>query len=353
MQQAWRPGLFSIFLTCVFCSWHATENHAQSSWQISPRLQAGVEYDDNIYESSTRNVATTAGRMLFQTRVERNAARWRFDADYAGALQVYPEYRNENKLLHDLNGGVLWQAAERLRIFARGQATLKLYLDEVTDYGTTTGVAGVAATLTPRTSLELSAETGQLDYAIGDEFDFIFTGAWVAMRFRPGGTLLCETALWHRQFEYPARQILSGAGILQTSPQSDDLTTARLAASYGRKFFLRARLEAQRNRSNRDIFDYDRVQVYFLFGGNLTPRWLLRAALMLQRKNYLMPSSPVSLPELDPEREQSNLAVLDLTRTLSVETSWLLRLAYHNNETPVRGLFYRKVLIFSGFELRF
>ena len=95
------------------------------------------------------------------------------------------------------------------------------------------------------------------------------------------------------------------------------------------------------------------MQLYLLFGCNPAPAWLLRAAFMLQHKRYLLPSSPISLPELDPEREQSNYAVLDLTRNLSSQASWLLRLAYHNNETPVRGLFYQKLLLYSGLELRF
>ena len=79
---------------------------------------------------------------------------------------------------------------------------------------------------------------------------------------------------------------------------------------------------------------------------------MVLSAVMLQRKRYLVPSSPVSLPELDPEREQSNHAVVDLSRSLSGEASLVLRLAYHNNETPVRGLFYSKLLLFTGFEVR-
>ena len=349
----WSRRPFSFILSCAACGLFAANLFAQSSWQFAPRVYAGVEYDSNIYEASARHVGAAAGRVLLQTRVEKNTARWRIDADYAGALQAYPEYRNENKLLQDLNGGLLWQAAERFRFFARGQATLKLYLENPTDYGTTTGVAGLFATLHPRARLELSAETGQLDYALGDEFDFVFSGAWLALHFRPAGTLQCETALWQRRVEYPYRRVLSDTGILLVTPQNDDLTTLRLAASFGRKYFLRARLEAQRNRSTRDIFDYDRLQFHFLFGCNPAPHWLLRAAVMLQLKRYLTPSSPVPLPELDPEREQSNYAVLDLSRNLSTEVSWQWRLAFHNNETPVRGLFYRKVLLFTGFELRF
>jgi hypothetical protein len=353
MPPARRIGPFSFVLIHAACLWFPTNSLAQSSWQLASRLQAGLEYDNNIYETNALNVATTAGRLLFQTRAEKNTARGRFDVDYAGALQVYPDYRQENKLLQDLNGGLQWQANQRFKFFARGQATLKLYLDNVTDYGTTTGIAGVGAMITPRISTELSAETGQLDYALGNEFDFTFKGAWLALRFHPGGRLSWEAAVLQRRLRYRSRLFLTDTGMLQVAPQDDDLTILRLGASYGRKYFLRARLEAQRNRSNRDIFEYDRAQFHFLFGCNPFPRWMLRVAFMLQHKRYLVPSSPVSLPELDPEREQSNYAVVDLSRHLSAEMDWLLRLSYHNNETPVRGLFYRKALLFTGFEMRF
>ncbi|MGH7492711.1 MAG: hypothetical protein ACREOO_09985 [bacterium] len=353
MPPAWRRLQFSFVLFWAAYFWLPTNSLAQSSWLLSSRLQSGLEYDGNIYESSALNVAATAGRLLFQTRAEKNMARGRIDVDYTGALQIYPDYRRENKLLQDLNGGLQWQATGRFRFFARGQATLKLYLNNVTDYGTTTGIAGVGAAITPRIATELSVETGQLDYALGSDFDFTFKGAWLTLRFHPGSTLAWEAAVLQRQINYPSRLALTGTGMLLSLPQNDDLTTFRLAANYGRKYFLRARLEAQRNRSTRDIFDYDRAQFHFLFGCNPAPRWLLRAAAVLQRKRYLVPSSPVSLPELDAEREQSNHVVVDVTRNLSGEASLVLRLAYHNNETPVRGLFYRKVLLFTGFEIRF
>lgn len=351
-MPSWNPLPFAFALWCAAGPWFSPPCFAQSSWQLSSRLQAGAEYDNNIYETSARHVAATCGRLLIQTRAEKIMARNRVDLDYTGALQIYPHDRNENKLLQDLKAGLLWQAAERFRLFARGQATLKLYPDNVTDYGTATGLAGVAVALAPRVSFEVAAETGQLDYAVGDEFDFAFKGAWLVLRFRQGGNLLWEAAAFHRQATYPHRYAVTEFGVLLPSPQNDALATFRLGASLGRKYFLHARLEAQRNSSNRDLFDYNRAQLHFLFGFNPAPRWLLRTAILLQRKQYRMASLPAPLPELDPEREQSNQLAIDLSRNFSSEASWMLRLSYHNNETPVRGLFYRKMLLFTGFEVR-
>lgn len=325
---------------------------AQRPWQITGRLQSGVEYDSNIYESPSRVVEASVARFLMQTRATRTTPQWRVTLDYAGALLLYESARDENKLMQDANAGLMWSHQSGVRFYARGQGHLKLYLENPTDYGMTSGALGALLPVLKNSNIELGLETGQLDYARGDDFDFTFNGALVTLRYRFSNRLLGEFGVTQRDLNYQRPSFLNSPNNLEAITQHDDFSAMRLAASYNARLLLQARVEAQRNRSNRHVFDYNRVQAHLLLGYPLVQKWLLRASLLLQRKRYLTEGPQVSLPELDPEREQSNHIIIDVTRELSATATLLLRWTRHNNESPVRSLFYRKNLLFAGFELR-
>jgi hypothetical protein len=330
----------------------ATTAHAQRPWQLAGRLQSGVEYDDNIYESPSQRVAATVGRVLVQTRAAHASQRWRLTLDYAGALLLYEGARVENKLLQDASAGVTWLSRSGVKVYLRAQGHLKLYLESPADYGTTSGAMGVLLPLINNAALDLGAETGQLDYAAGDDFDFTFNGAFAALRYQFSPRFAGEIGIAHRKLDYLRASFVNTPSLFATGAQHDEFNALRAAASYNGRVLLQGRFELQRNRSNREVFDYNRFRAHVLAGYPFAARWLLRASLLFQRKHYLAAGPPVSLPELDPEREQSNHLILDLSRDVSESLTLLLRWSRHNNESPVRSLFYRKTLVFAGLELR-
>lgn len=287
-----------------------------------------------------------------QTRAIRTTPRWRIALDYAGALLLYDNARDENKLMQDVSGSVMWGHRSGLRLYARGQGHLKLYLESPTDYGMTSGAIGTLLPVAKNFNLELGLETGQLDYAHDDDFDFTFNGGFATLRYRFSSKLIGELGGTQRDLDYVRASFLNSPNNFEAIPQHDDFSALRLAANYNARLLLQTRVEVQRNRSNRQVFDYNRVQAHVLVGYPFTQKWLLRASLLVQRKRYLAAGPQVSLPELDPEREQSNHLIFDLTHDLSATTTLLLRWTRHNNESQVRSLFYRKNLLFAGFELR-
>jgi hypothetical protein len=348
--RAWGKRAIAFFAIVWLC---ALPEAAPAQWLLSPRMQIGVEYDSNIYESTGIVVAAPVGRVLFQTRAERTASRTRVNLDYAGALLAYNQHREENKLLQDASADFYWRPASRLQFYARGQGMLKIYLQSAADYGATSGALGSVVQIADGLALDAGAETGQLDYAAGDAFDYAFTGAFVSLRRRLRPTAIVEAGVLHRRVDYWQRFFTPSLEATAGIAQRDQLTTVRLAAVYSRKWLVQGGLEAQRNNSNVNLFDFSRLRVQMLLGVSPAPRWLLRASVMLQHKRYddTVPGAP--RPELDPEREQSNHFILDLSRDLSEKTVLLLRLSHRNNESPVRSLFYTKTVLFAGCELRF
>jgi hypothetical protein len=327
----------------------------RTSWRLSHRLQGGWEYDSNIYESSTRRIASGSARFLLNTRGDRRSPRWQIQYNYSAALQTYPNHGNENKLSHDLYGQAGWRAASWLQIAARANATLKFYLENPVDYGTTSGGLTASFFLPYRFVAEVSGETGQLDYVTTDLYDFTFTGATLTLR-RPWSTTGAVELLLNRRalrYERPAYDYNSNQGLFaQAFAQCDALTTARMAITRGRKIVLQMALEGQINRSNSFGYAFNGFRVSGLLGFRPAPCWLLRVAGLLQNKTYRDDLSRLNLRDLDTEREQSNFLILDLSRDLSAEISFVARAAFYDNESTVPGIFYRKTLFFSGVEIR-
>lgn len=330
---------------------------AQKPWQLDYRVQAGLENDSNIYESSVAPVSTPVGRLLLQSKAERSSKNVRLLFDYSGALLLYRAHNDEHKLLNDLKGGVTLRANDWLRFFVQGEVTLKNYLNNTADYGTSGGMLSATAGLSERAALEAGVENGQLDYAASDSlFDYTFWGAFLSLRHRLAQSAVLELTAQRRRLDYLRFAYLHfNSSLVQRAPyaQQESFSALRLAFTMSRKWLLRASLEAQFNRSNSLGYDYDRLRLQALTAWSPARRWLIRAAAMVQTKSYAESTPPIVPPEFDAEREQSNNLIVDVSRDLSGELTLLTRISYHDNESPIRGVFYRKTVFFTGMELRF
>lgn len=329
----------------------------RTKWRLAHRLQGGWEYDSNIYETSAQRTTSGSARFLLSTRGDRRNERWQINYAYAAVLQNYPGYGDENKLSHDLGGQIAVRLWRWLQLSSKANGTLKLYLENTADYATTLANLTASINLPHMIFADLSFETGQLDYAKTGiyNFDFTFRGAELALRrtLTPSSTL--ETTLNRRVVRYdrqaraygPTQQLEDKAEL-----QRDVLTTFRTAMTYGRKLVTQIVLEAQINRSNSFGYDYNRFRASGLLGFRPARNWLLRAAGTLQRKRYRDDLARLNIRDLDTEREQSNFLVIDISRDFSDEISLIARAAVYNNESTVPGVFYRKMLYFTGLEIR-
>lgn len=341
----------------VFLLLPLSRTFAQKPWQLDYRVQAGFENDSNIYESSVAPVSTPVGRLLLQSKAERVSKNVRLLFDYSGALLLYRAHNDEHKLLNDLKGGVTLRANDWLRFFVQGEVTLKNYLNNTADYGTSGGTLSATAGLSERSAFEVGVENGQLDYAASDSlFDYTFWGAFLSLRHRLAQSAFVELTAQRRMLDYLRFAYLrfNATPVQRASyAQQEHFSTLRLAFTMSRKWLLRASLEAQFNRSNSLGYDYDRLRLQALAAWSPAKRWLIRAAAMMQTKSYAESTPPIVPPEFDAEREQSNNLILDVSRDLSNELTLLARISYHDNESPIRGVFYRKTVFFTGMELRF
>jgi len=343
--MAWRVtfalGLMLFALSPRLCL-------SQSRWLLSNRLQAGGEHDDNIFESSARPTSAYSGRMLFSSRADRAWQRAQLSLAYSGGLQTYASHAVENKLTNEANAEAHWNVSRWCQLRGALNGTLKIYLNDRYDFGTTQSALSAGLQLPQSFMLTLSTATARLDYADSDFFDFLSRSYGVTVRRPLAGWLTAEGGMNYSRLNYLRYVYLSA-----NEKQHDEQTGIVARFIIGRRFLVNVSGEWLCNNSNNAGYDYERWRLSVIGAVRIAPRWLLRIAALRQHKKYLEAQRPIDPIELDAERNESNFIVADLSYDLSSQVGWLLRVANYDNEAAFRGLFYQKTVLFSGIEYRF
>ena len=334
----------------------ATRLFAQSPWKWGNRVQVGLERDSNIFESSRFRTAAAAGRFVLRSRLDRAWPKLTFSGSYAGGLQAYPEYAREHKITNQLDLGLRWRLAPRWQLSGRAAGFLKLYFEAPLDFAHTLTEAQLDAILNRRFSASLSLRSFGLDYAASDVFDFSGRNVALVVHTKVLGRAVADfgARLGHLKFRRPAYAVSpDGFFVVQASRQEDQLFGASLRLSWRKGGLWQLIADWQQNASNSYGNSYSQFRISTVAGWRPARRVLLRLAALLQFKHYTDTLPPALPIELDAERNESNFLVADISLDATRHFAWLLRLAFYDNESSIRNVYYRKLLFFAGAEYRF
>ena len=332
---------------------------AQSKLQVKHRLQAGAERDNNIFETPESEVATLAGRFLYSNQLQK---RWRHSAltiQYAGGLQIYPEFSEENKTVQDLSGSLRWQLSKHLSVVGQLRGNAKAYFDAPLDFAHSFSSLTLNALLTEKTVLSLLVSSSRLDYAEFDAFDYANRQLGARLTRALPGAMTIEGALYFNRFNYLRKAYrldrLAFNPVLEPLPfdQQDDQWHVQVRLRFGRKYILHFTGEYMHTDANSFGYSNEQARLSAIFGRKFGHDWLLRLAAMMQFKDYRENIVPVIQRTLDPESDENNFIVADLSYNYTTRLTYLIRLAAYKNESALRGSFYRKLQLFIGAEYRF
>ena len=346
-----KIGLWLFFLGCP------TVLLSQSSpWLIHHRLQMGLEHDSNVFESRRNPSAAAATRLAYHGQMKRPGNRWQFQAMGAGIVQVYPQATLDDKWTGDVQLRATWLPRPRWLVQVGYVGFLKMYFKSNLDFAHLTSDVRLQRAVSDRSYAALVWESTRLDYRYFDSFDFTARRVGVVLGGRVRDGWLTELALSRRAVQYlrPATRI-GRVGEVEYQPfrQKDRQWIVRWQLSARQRLFWQASVEWLRNRSNSFGYSQDRLRGSLIIAWPLNTHLLARVALLFQYYRYHEPILPAFPIELDVERNESNFLVADLSYNLTDNTNLLLRLAWYNNESAIRGLFYQKILLFAGLERRF
>ena len=355
-----RKRNWLLLLSVLFFLLKTNTATAQSTskWRIKSRLQASYEFDNNIREISNDSLTTidSSLKLAFKTRASRRTSRTQLSLSYRGGWQTYFKNSIENKLINDLQVVVAFDV-QKFVLGARGNGRLKMYLNDILDYSS--GAAELFLRLPPfsKISNELAFSVSDLNYDNFTNFDHSGKQFQWKLSSKVTKYLMSSIQLRRHQIEYnrDAVRFNFESGELESilRKQTDDGLSVTMRLNYIKKFLVNFSYSYRHNDSNSFGFGYKKHQLAFIFAAPLFKGTWLRGYFAGQIKKYKENEIPTTPLDADPEREESNFFILDLSKDLRPDMTFLLRVAFYNNESVLRSRFYRKTLVTTGFDLRF
>jgi len=328
-------------------------------WRTKSRLQASYEYDSNIRENpsdSLKNISDSSFRLLFQWRATRATPKNKLKFEYQGGLQSYFSNKIENKLINELKAS----AVSKLGKFAAGvrlNGRLKIYLNDVLDYSRGEAELFLQLPRVLRLSPTLRIGASQMHYQHFSAFDYSEKYLTWSVRKNLSTRTSATVNLTGNIVDYDRVALFfepeGPTLIFNAAQQRDRQLNLKVQLNYTKRFLLNVRYAFQYNDSNSFGSTYSRHQLTLILGVPLPRQVWLRAYVALQLKNYSQANIPIFPLDADPERQESNFVIVDISKDLSPSTSLLLRLATYSNESVIRNRFYKKTLLTLGFDFRF
>lgn len=324
-------------------------------WRVKNRLQMSYEFDSNIRENPAAGDSTiedSSARFFFQSHAACNSPKTRLSLIFRTGLQTYFQNPIENKLINEfeLTSAVkLGKAAAGVRGFGR----LKLYLNDALDYVSGYGELFVQAPLFSKINGELAFQTAGLSYQNFKYFNYSENQLKLQVSRKLTERLSSTIELGFRKIHYNRTLFFSPPDTLRFGrKQEDDNYRFYWQVNYTKTFLFNFSYTFQYNESNTSGYGYRRHQIIVILGTPLFSGVWLRGYAAYQNKRYRDPL-PMFPPDIDPERDESNFLIADLSKDLRPGLTALLRAAFYNNESIIRSRFYRKFLLTAGLDFRF
>jgi hypothetical protein len=342
--------VFSLFLL-------PTPYEVSAQWQSKNRVQIGCELDNNIYETHENSARKPSLRLLFQSQWERRTAAAYLNFCGVIGYQGYATEAREDKITDE------WQLRFEQRLGRRftagldGWARLKHFLFESIDYHSAAATGFLRANLPRNWAVVLSLQPQMQDYWASTGFDQHGLEMNFALNKSFSRQLTAEVTATRTQLNFTRQAYWqptpSDSLVLRGTRQTDRMGRLALNVRYYRGFLVSGSYFYESYLSNNFGLSYASHRWLGSFSKKISPRLLLRLYAMLQKKNYHESLAPLTPLQLDPERNESNFLILDISRSLAPETSLFLRLAWYNNESLFRSQYYQKRTCIVGLEGRF
>jgi hypothetical protein len=358
MRSGWNNrALVTAMMTMLWAGATLGQGESHSAWNFSNRLQLGWEIDSNVQEALRHAEQARSLRLIFDSRSHRYGKIVSLHFSYHSGLQTYWKYARENKLINEASGKVTFRLNKRLETGVQVWGRLKLFLSQDTDYALGQLSPFLQAKLPGQLFLQSGWRVENLDYAESDYYDYSSPAFYcqLGIPIVQDLTVSPEFSFGKVQLDRPAYRLTAGPQnwLPTTGRQSDKMYIYSIRVDWlWHGLLINSSYSFESYRSNSYGFNFNRHQMTLMFARKLTSI-LVRGYGTIQKKSYLDAFLPFWLLELDSEKEESNFAVLDLSRDLSSSLTLNLRAAWYKNESPWASLYYQKRMINLGMEIRF
>ncbi len=334
------------------------------------RVNAGWEYDDNVFENSSGKATGGAAVASLFTTLKFNSPA------SLTVLNYNLGYKDHHRLAgsdQTVAGDVLvnrLSAVSRRRLGGDWSAgyggDLKLrnvfdknQLNLLSEEGYARGSGHLSATrrfLEGVANLRLEYRITLCDFQTFHTFDYVShsPGCRLTRRLGRGSSLSAGYNFTRRSFERQATIPDGSGGLIRSgSHQRDNLHKFELGYSYTRGLLFNVSWALLRNDSNNYGFSYWNNRFTVLLADRLPGKLFLNAYLFFELKRYSDETGQPLLVDILTEENDNNGAVIKLSRALSKKLEASVTASLYRNESSIRELNFRKNVITTALTVRF
>lgn len=354
LQQNFKRKWLFILGLMVFipCSGRAD----QGVWLVKTRIHQGFEYDNNAEMSRDNQLSDGLVKIIVNSQARYIRHSRYAKLSYHGGLQYYFRTSTQHKQIHQVNGFYRDKLFSRVYYGAQGLVRLKLYHHINWQYNFSNINPFLLFDLN-LFLLRFSSDLKFLNYFNYRQFDFQaqqfklavekrLNRRWFA-RFEAGRQVV--------DFQRPALNYDPVSGEVQDmfEPQQDHNYHFAFYGSYQKRTIQSLEYVFQSNSSNSYGFSYILQRITYSATFPLSRTILLRILAGIEIKKYDQQLEDVIRTTIDSELENNNFFILDYSIDITPTLSTVIRCAWFDNESPVPGRYYQKILSSISCEYRF
>ena len=326
------------------------------NWSFKTRIQQGFEFDSNIEEEQLNPVSDYLFKLVCNTQFKMVSKNYLTQFEYHGGIQRYFQTPNEHKMIHDFHALGIYKCSKRIRIGNRLWGRFKYFNQRDWQYWSAKLEPFILINLplfqfTFRYQIETldHLNYNQFDFK-GHQFNFIIDkqlSRYISTRLSAG-----QQNIHYQMYALIYKPFLDVLFFTKYLHE-DKKNFISIQSNYKRNFLCYLKYLYQRNLSNSYGFAYRHHRITFSFTTSVGKSSYLRLFTGFQHKKYDIDLKKIIITQLDTEREISNFLIIDWSRNISLDLNLLLRCSWFDNESPIPGLYYQKLLFSCSFEYRF
>ncbi|MBN1782894.1 hypothetical protein JW948_17295 [bacterium] len=324
-------------------------------------MDISLVQDNNVFEALDNSDSDQSGRFMLSVSGACLAKKMhRFDLNYSGGLEGYQHYTRENRTVHHGSLSYLIQPFRFGSLGASVQGRTKKFFRSDRGYEWMRAEWSALAFLPWGVSVRGYSSWTSMNHRLSGWFDFTSRADGVRVQCRIMPELKCifqyHTEL--EQYDRIAYGLDSQAPnqyiyLPKLMPQKNLIREITTGVEWTRGLICRLNFTYTWQVSNSYGYDYEKPGIEGILVRTLPWSLTLRCYTRYQSKSYSEPVQSAMQINPDSETDENRQILCDLIRDLPENRSVRIRLGLYRNESPLRDLYYDKMIWSAGISQSF
>ncbi|NVM02394.1 MAG: hypothetical protein HWN67_08655 [Candidatus Helarchaeota archaeon] len=315
--------------------------------------------DNNIWEDSDNVISDKALRVFSNFGTSgylTNNTHYRFGLN--GGVRLYSAHSQENRLISTFTSNISRKLPYNIVLGINGLLFYDKYKEGIRDNNSYLGegFVNIPKGITDICDIDVYYQYFRTEYEKYNSFDFSESRYLLSFRRNINSRTILSifTRLGTRNYKRKAFQKKENDSIDYKNEVQHDLSgEIGLNLQYFRKFLIQALLLHRNNNSNSYGFSFTEKKFSIIFGRKIFNDYMLKLYFDIESKRYKDHGEFFIVIDINEDKEQDNRGIIEISKDISENIAFEIRLEWCKNESRIRKLYYTKFLLSSGLLYKF